>query len=171
MRRFAATALILGFVLAGCTSSAPRDEPDTEPPFTPSTSPSSIPVSDIQFLLEDSYSQGDRVAVKIKNVGNVTYRYQSVYQACFLSYFDSNGREFIIPPGTHCDILSWVPIRPGETKRLFMWDLDECTKDLWGCSRNRPLDPGTYTMQGAFRPLDEGSPARAGATFEITAAS
>jgi hypothetical protein len=96
--------------------------------------------------------------VKIKNVGNATYRYQPLYQACFLSFFDSDGREFIIPAGTHCDILSWVPIKPGETKRLFTWDLDECTKDAWGCSRNRPLDPGTYTMQGAFRPWTKGHP-------------
>ena len=120
--------------------------------------------------MSDVYAPGERAVVRIENVGDVTYRYQPLYQACFLTYFDSEGREFIIPPGTHCDILSWAPIRPGETKRLFAWDLDECTKDVWGCSRSRPLDPGIYTMQGIFKPLDEGSRVRARATFEIATA-
>lgn len=128
-----------------------------------------MPVSDIQFLLRDTYAIDDRIAVRIENVGEVAYRYQFIYQACFLSYFDSEGREFIIPPGTHCDILAQAVIHPGETVRLFMWDLDECIKDNWGCSKARPLDPGTYAIRGAFRPVGNGPVVRARSIFEIQA--
>jgi hypothetical protein len=173
-RRLAAVVLIQGFMLAACTDPPLREEPAPEntpaPRTAPSPAPTPSPASDIQFLLSDVYPAGHRVVVRIKNIGNVTYRYQPIYQACFLSYFDSEGRKFLIPPGTHCDILTWLPIKPGQTKRLFTWDLDECTKDLWGCSRSRPLEPGLYTMQGVFKPQDGGSATRAEVTFEIRAA-
>ncbi|HEV8571563.1 MAG TPA: hypothetical protein VGR49_00765 [Actinomycetota bacterium] len=120
--------------------------------------------------MDGIYEVGDRVVVRIENVGDATYLYESFYQACFLSYFNSQGHEFIIPPGTHCDILSRVEIRPGEIKRLFVWDLDECVKDAWGCVKSRRLEPGTYTIRGRFRPVGQGPPARAQVTFEIQAA-
>lgn len=41
------------------------------------------------------------------------------YAACSLRYFDGDGRRFIIPPGTHCDIISHGTINPGQTKPLF----------------------------------------------------
>lgn len=97
----------------------------------------------------------------------MAYRYQFYYPACYLTYFDPQGREFLVPPGTHCDIRSEATIRSGETKRLFTWDLDECIKDQWGCAKSRPLDPGTYTIRGRFRPVAEGIPTRAEVTFEV----
>lgn len=168
MKRSTGTALVLALVLAGCTSKpgSETSEP-TGSPAAPSVSPSAAPASDIQFILADAYSPSDRVVVRIRNVGDVTYRYQFMYQACFLSYLDSAGRGFIIPPGTHCDIRGWAPLRPGEVKRLFTWDLDECLKDEWGCSKSAPLDPGIYTVRGTFKPTDGGTPTRAEATFEI----
>jgi hypothetical protein len=170
MRLSAATGLVLGLVLIGCTSPSTVEAPDSSVPSpAQSEPPSSVPTSDIQFLLRDTYAVGDRIPVRIENVGDAAYRYQFIYQACFLSYFDSEGREFIIPPGTHCDILSEAVIQPGETVRLFMWDLDECIKDNWGCSKARPLDPGTYAIRGAFRPVGKGHAVRARVTFEIQA--
>ena len=59
--------------------------------------------------------------------------FQPYYQACFLSYLDARGRRFIIPPGTHCDLLAEETFKPGERKSLFSWSLDECVKDRWGC--------------------------------------
>jgi hypothetical protein len=169
-RRSPAMGLVfLALVAAGCTKSSPGREPTTSQTLSPvpSSSPTAIPRSDIRFLLDDSYTIGDRVAVQIENVGDVAYRYQALYQACFLSYLDSKGREFLIPPGTHCDIRAIVTIQPGQTKRLFMWDLDECIKDQWGCVKSGPLEPGTYTIRGTFRPVAGGRPARAEVTFEI----
>ena len=99
-----------------------------------------------------------------------SYVFQAFYQACFLSYFDSSRRHFIIPPGTHCDILSEETIRPGERRKLFTWRLDECLKDQWGCVRSRPLPPGTYTIKGRFEPKEGGRSAGAESTFEIVAA-
>lgn len=164
--------LVMGVVLTGCTEPPRSEAPGSVVP-SPAQSgpPSSIPASDIRFLLGGWYAAGDRIPVRIENVGDVVYHYQPVYQACFLSYLDSQGREFIIPPGTHCDILGRAAIRPGETKLLFMWDLDECIKDMWGCSKRRPLDPGTYPMRGTFRSFGKASPARAEVTFEIPACS
>jgi hypothetical protein len=124
----------------------------------------------IRFVLNDSYEAGETVTVAIENIGTKAYVFQSYYQACSLSYFDSKGRPFIIPPGTHCDLLAEETIRPGERKKLFTWKLDECVKDAWGCVKSRPLAPGTYTIKGRFKPKFAGSRARVEATFRIVAA-
>lgn len=94
--------------------------------------------SDIRFLLKDTYNAGERTAVAIENVGSDTYSYYIFYQTCYLSYFDSTGGQFIIPPGTHCDIANQAELGPGETVQLFEWNLDECIVDQWGCVENRP---------------------------------
>ena len=124
----------------------------------------------IRFVLNDSYEAGETVAVAIENIGTKAYVFQSYYQACSLSYFDSKGRPFIIPPGTHCDLLAEETIRPGERKKLFTWKLDECVKDAWGCVESRPLAPGTYTIKGLFKPKVAGPRARAETTFRIVTA-
>jgi hypothetical protein len=124
----------------------------------------------IRFRLDDTYTVGEKIDVAITNVGTRPYLFEFYYQACFLSYFDSSRRRFIIPPGTHCDIRGKEIIRPGETKRLFSWRLDECVKDRWGCVRSRTLQPGTYTIKGRFKPKGSGTPVRAETTFEIVAA-
>ena len=123
----------------------------------------------IRFVLEDSYDAGGTVDVVIENSGTRAYVFQAYYQACFLSYFDSSGRRFIIPPGTHCDLLAEQTIRPGEHRKLFRWELDECVKDRWGCLKSRPLPPGTYTIKGRFNPKAGGPPARVETTFTIVA--
>ena len=121
----------------------------------------------IRFVFADRYVAGETVSVRIENVGTRAYVFQAYYQACHLSY---SGRRFIIPPGTHCDLLAKQTIRPGERKRLFTWNLDECVKDRWGCVKSRPLPPGTYTIKGRFKPKAAGTPARAETTFTIVAA-
>lgn len=121
----------------------------------------------IRFVLADSYAVGQTIHVVIENVGTRGYVFQSLYQACFLSYFDSSGRRFIIPSGTHCDILAEETIKPGERKKLFTWSLDECVKDEWGCLESRPLLPGTYTIRGGFKPKAGGRPVRVETTFRI----
>jgi hypothetical protein len=85
MRLGAAAGLILGLVLIGCTSSSTVEAPDSSVPSpAQSEPPSSVPTSDIQFLLRDTYMVGERIPVRIENVGDVAYRYQFIYQACFL---------------------------------------------------------------------------------------
>jgi hypothetical protein len=122
----------------------------------------------IRFILGDRYTAGETIDVVIENVGTRDYVFQSFYQACFLLYFDSSGRRFIIPPGTHCDMLAQETIRPGERRKLFSWSLDECVKDQWGCTKSRPLPPGAYTIKGRFKPKG-GPPARVEMTFRIVA--
>lgn len=124
----------------------------------------------IRFVLNDSYIVGDSARVQIENVGNRPYRYQLYYQACALRFFDGDGRRFIVPPGTHCDLISFSTIEPGETRSLFTWKLDECVKDNWGCVRSQPLVPGTYTIAGRFKASHGGS-VRASITFELLASS
>jgi hypothetical protein len=121
----------------------------------------------IRFVLGDRYALGETIDVVIENVGRRAYMFESYYQACFLSYFDSSGRGFIIPPGTHCDLLAEERIRPGERKKLFSWSLNECVKDQWGCLESRPLPPGAYTIKGHFIPAAGGPPARVETTFRI----
>lgn len=135
----------------------------TAPPANESPGP-------IRFLLADRYAAGETVDVVVENVGTRAYLFELYYQACSLRYFDSFGRRFIIPPGTHCDLLSAETIRPGERRKLFTWRLDECVKDRWGCVKMRALPPGTYTVKGRFKPKAGGTPALAETTFTIVAA-
>jgi hypothetical protein len=123
----------------------------------------------VRFVLSDRYKAGEKINVAIENIGTRAYVYQAYYQACFLSYFDSSGRRFIIPPGTHCDLLAKETIRPGERKKLFSWKLDECVKDNWGCVESRPLAPGRYTVKGIFKPKLAGPGVRVETTFTIVA--
>ena len=121
----------------------------------------------IRFIFGDRYASGETIDVVIENVGPRAYMFESFYQACYLSYFDSSGRRFIIPPGTHCDLLAEERIRPGERKELFSWSLDECVKDQWGCVESRLLPPGAYTIKGRFMPAAGGRAARVKTTFRI----
>ena len=123
----------------------------TGPSGPPMAAPSPSPESEgIRFVLEDTYEVGETVPVRVENLGPVSYLYNVEYQACDLTYRDETGREFIIPPGTHCDLIMIAEIKPGETLTLFRWDLDECVKDDWGCVESEPLPPGEYTISGRF---------------------
>ena len=111
---------------------------------------SSDATGDIQFILKPAYKIGEKAEFKIRNIGKVSYSYNQKYPACDFSYFDDAGREFVIPPATHCDQIVTVEIKPGETKKLFDWDLSECVSDNFGCVKSKPLQAGTYTIEGSF---------------------
>jgi hypothetical protein len=184
-RRVLIGGLVLA-VLAGATlaalalSDGPEQPSDGAPETTAPTESSATPTvtapresessGPIRFVLADRYVAGEPVDVRIENVGTSAYVFQAYYQACYLSYFDSAGRRFIIPPGTHCDLLDEETIGPGERTKLFTWRLDECVKDEWGCVKSRLLPPGTYTIKGRFKPKAAGTPARVVTTFTIVAA-
>jgi hypothetical protein len=122
----------------------------------------------IRFVLDDRYAVGETVGVRITNAGPGAFLYNSSgYEACNLSYLDSSDREFIIPPGTHCDLVMIQKIRPGETVKLFAWKLDECLKDRWGCVKAKPLAPGGYKIESRFKAPGGGKAARAEAAFLI----
>jgi hypothetical protein len=175
--RTSLVALLL-VTLSGCTTTERSpSRAESSAPVQPSP-PSSVAASPvppggtsaeaaIQFVLNDTYTVGDTARVRVKNVGDRPYRYELYYAACRLHYFDSEGRRFIIPPGTHCDLIAYGTIKPGETELLFKWNLDECVKDAWGCVRSRPLSPGTYTITGAFKPKNAGNSVSASSSFEL----
>jgi hypothetical protein len=168
--RFLAIAALL---LASCTGLG-GDQGSAEPPAVPTGNPSptvtGAPSGDMAFALQESYNAREKVDVKITNRGDRAYEYNSTgYEACNLTYRDEAGREFIIPPGTHCDLVVIEQIKPGETVTLFEWQLDRCLKDNWGCVKSEPLEPGTYTIEGRFKAAAGGPPAHAEATFEIVA--
>ena len=178
------TSLVALFLvtLSGCTAtgtspSQAESSSPVQPPPPSSVAASPLPTggtsteSAIQFVLNDTYTLGDTARVQIENVGDRPYRYQLLYAACRLHYFDGDGRRFIIPLGTHCDLIAYGTIKPGETKSLFKWKLDECVKDAWGCVRSRPLSPGTYTITGAFKPKNLGNSASASGSFELLPSS
>jgi hypothetical protein len=150
----------------GATETRRAEKPAPPTTRAPPTNGSFGP---IRFVLADRYPAGETVNVRIENVGRRAFLFQLYYRACFLKYFDPSGRRFIIPPGTHCDILAEETIKPGETKRLFTWKLDECVKDRWGCVKSRALPPDTYTIKGRFKPTGAGRPAWAETTFTIVA--
>lgn len=178
----ASLILVLAVViLNGCTATGPSPSPEVS---GQASSPSSAgessgpsegisSASAIQFVLNDTYTVGDIALVQIENVGDRPYRYRrsvskhDQYAACPLRYRDGAGREFIIPPGTHCDIVIYGTIKPGETKPLFRWKLDECVRDEWGCVRSKALSPGPYTITGLFKPATSGKRVRAEVSFEL----
>jgi hypothetical protein len=183
--RASLVSLLAVLTLNGCTAArtsissaeasggAPSSSSATSPPLPTDGAPS----GPIRFVLADTYAVGDTARVRIDNVGDRPYRYRlsvsrrDQYAACPLHYFDPEGREFIIPPGTHCDIVAYGTIKPGETKLLFRWKLDECVRDDWGCVRSKLLAPGTYTISGRFKSASTGNSARAESSFELLPSS
>lgn len=162
-----AAAAALLTACAGLAGSETRPLAGPTPPGSP-TGGSPAGAGDIAFVLDATYEVGEHIEVRIVNNGSRPYLYNSTgYQACDLTYRDGAGRKFIIPPGTHCDLVAMEQIGPGETVTLFEWDLDECTKDRWGCVEEELLPPGTYTIEGTFRAADDGSRTHAGAGFRI----
>ncbi|MCZ3388043.1 MAG: hypothetical protein LH645_02710 [Actinomycetia bacterium] len=161
-------------VLTGCTSTGRTV--DALPSTTPSPASSASPTSDpepgteLQFLLDDEFYTGDAVRLRMRNVGERAYIYRTTYAACDLTYTDADGREFLIPPGTHCDLVSKATIKPGQTVSLFVWRLNECVKDRWGCVRSKPLLPGAYTISGQFSPVGKGETVDVTASFVVAAA-
>jgi hypothetical protein len=168
--------LVLGVLTVVLTACGGLADTPGGPLAGPSVSPSPTAgdpgaAGAINFVLQETYNVGDRVQVKIVNDGAHPYRYNSTgYEACNLTYLDQTGRKFIIPPGTHCDLVLIEEIAPGERVTLFTWNLDECTKDRWGCVKEEPLPPGTYTIEGTFRSSDGSPAAHAKATFEVVPA-
>ena len=174
-------SLLTLVTLSGCTATqTPVSPTDAAGRSSPSSAASSPAPADggslagpIRFVLAGTYTVGDTARVQIENVGDRAYRYRlsvskrDQYAACPLHYFDAEGREFIIPPGTHCDIVAYGIIKPGETKPLFNWKLDECVRDAWGCVRTKPLAPGTYTISGLFKSPSSGNRARARFSFVL----
>ena len=122
----------------------------------------------LSFVLRKKYEVGDSTRVRLRNTGDTPYRYNSAYEACDMVFRDSEGRRFLVPEGTHCDMVAPAWVEPGETVTLFTWDLDECIKDEWGCTRARDLPPGRYTMTGRFPPRGGGEAVRVVGRFRIT---
>ena len=129
-------AALLALACAGCAAAA-------APPPTPRP-------SDVQLVIDPTYRSGSTMAVRLHNPTDRTFYYNQYYAACDLTYRDAAGRSFRIPKGTHCDLVLYVPIAPGETVTLFSWDLTECIRDEWGCVEEAPLPAGTYTIAGTF---------------------
>ncbi len=121
----------------------------------------------LRILLDTPLTEGGRTRVRLQNRGRVTYTYNAAYEACDMRYRTASGRRFIIPEGTHCDIILKEELGPGETVTLFKWDLDECVKDSWGCVKARDLPPGGYSMRGWFQPLGGGDELTVNKSFRI----
>jgi hypothetical protein len=161
--------MIATVVLVGCVGPGAPQTPVAGPSPSGSPSPDASPGA-VEFVLDDSYRVGERVIVRITNHGTHPYRYNSTqYEACNLTYRDETGRRFLIPPGTHCDLIAITELQPGDTVNLFTWDLEECVRDEWGCIKAETLAPGAYSIEGTFRSADGSPPAHAKATFEIIA--
>jgi hypothetical protein len=154
-KRSALALTALSFVISGCTDVQERDSSAPTPRGTVSPTPQAETA--LEFVLTDEYKIGTRVAVKLRNNSNRSYIYNTAYEACDMRYFDASGRRFIIPPGTHCDIIAPDEIGPDETVTLFKWKLDECLKDQWGCSKSESLPEGSYTIRGWFPEAKEGN--------------
>lgn len=127
--------------------------------------------TDITFEMKDRYRLGEPVEIRIRNnSARSTYYYSSRYPAChILKFFDTSigrrpypreelGREpaylepgrFIVPEGTHCDLVDEKPLGPGEVALLVTWRQEVCVKDVWGCIEQAPVTPGEYRIDGEF---------------------
>lgn len=132
--------------------------------------PTPTPGGDIVFDMEEEYRPGEPVEIAVRNNSDLIYYYQSYYPACYnLQFFDdsqesrlypnadperrerllSPGR-FIVPRGTHCDLISEKSLMPGQSVALFTWEQQMCIKDRWGCIESVPVDPGEYLVRGEF---------------------
>ncbi|MEK7703184.1 MAG: hypothetical protein AAB317_04410 [Nitrospirota bacterium] len=105
---------------------------------------------DLKLVLKEKYKMGDKVEVKMKNTGKISYLYNQKSPACDFSYFDGAEGEFFIPQAKGCDLVITTEIAPGETKKLFEWDLSQCLQDDFECFKNESLPEGQYTIKGSF---------------------
>jgi hypothetical protein len=163
MRRALATAALAGVVLMACSPQGPVS------PRGGGRNRPGIATAPLLFVLDDRYQAGESIRVRLHNLSEESFLYNSEYQACDMTYRDDAGRKFIIPPGTHCDLVAIQELAPEQTVTLFTWHLDECVKDQWGCAKSKPLAPGTYTIAGEFERTGGGDPVEVQATFDIVA--
>lgn len=122
----------------------------------------------LRFVLDKPLHEGGKTRVRLRNTGNDSYIYNSAYEACDMVYRElPSGRKFLVPEGTHCDMIAKEEVEPGETVTLFRWGLDECIEDNWGCTKARDLPPGRYSMKGWFRPKGGGDRVSVHLAFRI----
>lgn len=129
--------------------------------------------SDIVFEMKDRYPLGELVEIRIRNQSATAYSYyyyHRYFPACYnLKFFDASqdrrrypreasGQEpvyllpgqFIVPEGTHCDLIDEMPLRPGEMVTLLSWNQGICVKDDFGCLDSVRVAPGEYRLVGEF---------------------
>ena len=123
--------------------------------------------AETSFCLDHPLVKGGKTRVRLRNDDDVAYRYNSAYESCDMVYRDGSGRQFLVPEGTHCDLIIPAELQPGDTVTLFKWNLDKCVKDSWGCVKERDLKAGWYHMRGRFRPVDGGDPVMVTEQFRI----
>jgi len=124
----------------------------------------------ISFNMKDEYRLGEPVEIGIRNGSDGDYYYQSTYPGCFnLKFFDGSNvirpypnaepartqiyllpGQFVVPEGTHCDLIAEQPLEPGQSVALFTWGQHICIKDRWGCMESLPVESGEYLVQGEF---------------------
>lgn len=121
----------------------------------------------LRLLLDDPLVEGGSTRVRLRNDSNVAYRFNYYYEACYMVFRERGGRRFLIPEGTHCDLVAYEEVPPGQTVTLFEWDLDECVDDRWGCRKTRDLPPGKYSMRGFFKPMGGGEATQVIKRFRI----
>lgn len=122
----------------------------------------------LRFVLDKPLEEGGKTRVRLRNTGDVSYIYNPFYEACEMVYRElPSRRKFIIPEGTHCDLVAREEVKPGDTVTLFRWDLDECIEDNWGCTKARDLKRGRYVMKGWFRPKGGGDRVTVREVFRI----
>lgn len=113
--------------------------------------------TDIIFILNESYKAGERIEIKIKNIGNISYVNKALVAPCALEYFNTEGRRFYPPEAIACDLWNSEEIKPGELVTEFKLTLKECVKQEdfgWGCAEAKNLVPGIYTIRGLFSSKD-----------------
>lgn len=169
-----AALTVLAVVVAACQGEVPTPTPTPTPTATPAPTSTPIPVhsaSDIVFKMKDRYQLGEPIEIRIRNQSKTgTYYYQAAYPACYnLKFFDRSTErrpypyadpvqsvrflltgQFIVARGTHCDIISENPLRPGEEVVLLTWNQDMCIKDSWGCVESTQVSRGEYRIIGEF---------------------
>lgn len=142
----------------------------------PAAVPPAPEPGELELVLNATYGAEEHAQVILRNVGTRTYVYNPWYASCGMSYYTDDGRPFRVPEGTHCDLVGYQDLAPGDEVLLFTWSLDECVVDNWGCSQAEPLPPGTYHLRGSFAVKGTESThdpelSAVGASFEIVASA
>ena len=124
----------------------PTATPTPFPSGLPTATPAPVP---LQFLMEDTYDLGERIAITIRNNSDETYTF--IYMPCNNLLFSDHSGSFVVPEGTGCDVLDDHELKPGEQMPLLKWDQEECVKAVVGwCSESVAVKPGNYRIFGVF---------------------
>lgn len=141
-----------------CPTYCSASGPDTCTRQTPCAVPAFDAGAAVAIVVNASYHPGEVAHVRLRDDGNVTYRYPATQASCELGIYDDWGRR--LGQGVCSDAVFGGDVAPGQEAAYWDWSLGECDGGgPWygGCDHVQPEPPGLYHLRETFCPATRGT--------------